>query len=217
MRVRRKLLSWRRRTRLLATRSTSISISGSSPRSRPRLAHRGDHRADRDPELQHRPRDGPDARGVQARPAGLRPPRQAPPDRIALPRLGSKLAADLRLSSGAMTNRLDRLEAAGLIRRLPDPHDRRRTIVRPTELGNKMWDKTVGAAALREIGYGGAQPGRRSSSTCSSWKCWPRPEKHREKHAGRSRRLILGTGPRRRYPRRAKRRETVADVRSLTS
>ena len=52
-----------------------------------------------------------------------------------------------------MTNRLDRLEAAGLIRRLPDPHDRRRTIVRPTELGNKMWDKTVGAAALREIGY----------------------------------------------------------------
>jgi len=64
-----------------------------------------------------------------------------------------KLAADLRLSSGAMTNRLDRLEAAGLIRRLPDPTDRRGTIVEPTELGNSMWDETVGAAARREIGY----------------------------------------------------------------
>ena len=64
-----------------------------------------------------------------------------------------KLAADLRLSSGAMTNRLDRLEAAGLIRRLPDPNDRRGTIVEPTERGNTMWDKTVGAAARRETGY----------------------------------------------------------------
>lgn len=64
-----------------------------------------------------------------------------------------KLAADLRLSSGALTNRLDRLEAAGLIRRLPDPNDRRGTIVEPTDLGNSMWDKTVGAAARREKRY----------------------------------------------------------------
>jgi DNA-binding MarR family transcriptional regulator len=64
-----------------------------------------------------------------------------------------KLAADLRLSSGALTNRLDRLERAGLIRRLPDPNDRRGTIVEPTSLGNSMWDKTVGAAARREITY----------------------------------------------------------------
>jgi DNA-binding MarR family transcriptional regulator len=64
-----------------------------------------------------------------------------------------KLAADLRLSSGAITNRLDRLEAAGLIRRLPDPNDRRGTIVEPTDLGNSLWDKTVGAAARRELGY----------------------------------------------------------------
>ena len=64
-----------------------------------------------------------------------------------------KLAMDLRLSSGALTNRLDRLEAAGLIRRLPDPNDRRGTIVEPTELGNSLWDKTVGAAARRELGY----------------------------------------------------------------
>jgi len=64
-----------------------------------------------------------------------------------------RLASDLRLSSGAMTNRLDRLEAAGMIRRLPDPNDRRGTIVEPTELGNELWDKTVGAAARRENGY----------------------------------------------------------------
>jgi DNA-binding MarR family transcriptional regulator len=31
----------------------------------------------------------------------------------------------LELSSGAMTNRLDRLERVSFIRRLPDPDDRR--------------------------------------------------------------------------------------------
>jgi DNA-binding MarR family transcriptional regulator len=61
-----------------------------------------------------------------------------------------KLASDLRLSSGAMTNRLDRMEAAGLVRRLPDPSDRRGTLVEPTEAGHAAWDKTVGAQARRE-------------------------------------------------------------------
>ena len=61
-----------------------------------------------------------------------------------------KLATDLRLSSGAMTNRLDRMEAAGLVRRLPDPNDRRGTLVEPTALGHAAWDKTVGAQARRE-------------------------------------------------------------------
>ena len=61
-----------------------------------------------------------------------------------------KLATDLRLSSGAMTNRLDRMEAAGLIRRLPDPDDRRGTLVEPTEEGHAAWDRTVGAQARRE-------------------------------------------------------------------
>src|SRR4029079_4698576 len=43
-----------------------------------------------------------------------------------------QLASRNRLSSGAMTNRLDRLEEAGLIRRLPDPTDRRGQIIEPT-------------------------------------------------------------------------------------
>jgi DNA-binding MarR family transcriptional regulator len=60
------------------------------------------------------------------------------------------LAAELRLSTGAMTNRLDRMEEAGLVRRLPDPHDRRGTLVEPTEAGHKAWDKTVGSQARRE-------------------------------------------------------------------
>lgn len=61
-----------------------------------------------------------------------------------------RLASDLRLSSGAITNRLDRMEAAGLIRRLPDPNDRRGTLVEPTEKGLRAWDETVGASAQRE-------------------------------------------------------------------
>src|SRR5436190_10728273 len=36
------------------------------------------------------------------------------------------------LSSGAMTNRLDRLEKSGLVRRVPDPRDRRGVLVELT-------------------------------------------------------------------------------------
>jgi DNA-binding MarR family transcriptional regulator len=61
-----------------------------------------------------------------------------------------QLAGDMRLSSGAMTNRLDRLEAAGLIRRLPDPTDRRGQLIEPTEKGHAAWDRTVGTQAERE-------------------------------------------------------------------
>jgi DNA-binding transcriptional ArsR family regulator len=44
-------------------------------------------------------------------------------------RSAGQLAEQMGLSSGAMTNRLDRMEAAGLIRRLPDPNDRRGILV----------------------------------------------------------------------------------------
>ncbi len=64
-----------------------------------------------------------------------------------------KLATELRLSSGAMTNRLDRMETAGLVRRVPDPNDRRGTLVEPTDLGHALWDKTVGAQARREAEF----------------------------------------------------------------
>jgi len=61
-----------------------------------------------------------------------------------------QLAGDMRLSSGAMTNRLDRMEEAGLIRRLPDPNDRRGQLIEPTEKGHKAWDRTVVTQAERE-------------------------------------------------------------------
>jgi DNA-binding MarR family transcriptional regulator len=65
-------------------------------------------------------------------------------------RSAGQLASHMRLSSGAMTNRLDRMEAAGWIRRLPDPNDRRGTLVEPTEAGLAIWDRTVGTQAIRE-------------------------------------------------------------------
>jgi DNA-binding MarR family transcriptional regulator len=75
--------------------------------------------------------------------------KQGPPYRVS----AGKLAAEVRLSSGAMTNRLDRMEAAGLVRRVPDPNDRRGTLVEPTDLGHQLWDKTVGAQARREAQF----------------------------------------------------------------
>jgi DNA-binding MarR family transcriptional regulator len=62
----------------------------------------------------------------------------------------SELDRALRLSSGAMTNRLDRMEQAGLIRRLPDPSDRRGVLVEPTKQGHARWDRAVGVQAQRE-------------------------------------------------------------------
>ena len=65
-------------------------------------------------------------------------------------RSAGKLASDMRLSTGAMTNRLDRMEEAGLIRRLPDPTDRRGTLIELTDAGHAAWDKTAGTQARRE-------------------------------------------------------------------
>ena len=49
-----------------------------------------------------------------------------------------------------MTNRLDRLEAEELIRRLPDPDDRRGVIVELTPKGRNIWQRAVGAQAAKE-------------------------------------------------------------------
>jgi len=71
---------------------------------------------------------------------------QGPPYQLS----AGELAEDLGLSSGAMTNRLDRLEQAGLVRRLADPDDRRGVLVEPTEAGHAAWDKAVYLQAGRE-------------------------------------------------------------------
>jgi DNA-binding MarR family transcriptional regulator len=64
-------------------------------------------------------------------------------------RRGSKptdLAQASLITTGAMTSRLDRLERAALIRRAPDPADRRGILVRLTPRGSK-----VGRQALHEL------------------------------------------------------------------
>ena len=53
------------------------------------------------------------------------------------------LFSSLLLSSGAMTNRLDRLEGMGLVRRLADPTDRRGRLVELTAKGRRLVDKAV--------------------------------------------------------------------------
>lgn len=53
------------------------------------------------------------------------------------------LARTLMLSPAGMTNRLDRLEAAGLVRREPDPDSRRSLVVLLTEDGRRVVDAAV--------------------------------------------------------------------------
>lgn len=65
----------------------------------------------------------------------------------------TELYRSLLVSSGAMTNRLDRLEEAGLLVRTPDADDRRRTRVGLTERGREVVDAAVDThrAALETI------------------------------------------------------------------
>jgi DNA-binding MarR family transcriptional regulator len=72
--------------------------------------------------------------------------RSGPPYR----RSPGQLADDIGLSSGAMTNRLDRLEEAGLLHRLPDPDDRRGLKVELTDAGWRAWQESTGAQARKE-------------------------------------------------------------------
>ncbi|MDQ3398001.1 MAG: MarR family transcriptional regulator [Deinococcota bacterium] len=55
----------------------------------------------------------------------------------------SELSNALMVSSGGMTNRLDRLEKAGLVARQPDRNDRRGTVVKLTEKGLRLVDEIV--------------------------------------------------------------------------
>jgi DNA-binding MarR family transcriptional regulator len=61
-----------------------------------------------------------------------------------------RLAKREGLSSGAMTNRLDQLEKAGLVRRLPDPDDRRALKVELTKKGHELWADSLIAQASKE-------------------------------------------------------------------
>ena len=60
---------------------------------------------------------------------------------FALPATG--LAKETGLSSGAMTNRIDKLEARGLVKRKPDKSDRRAVIVSLTAEGRRAIDEAI--------------------------------------------------------------------------
>ena len=51
-----------------------------------------------------------------------------------------RLIKETLVTSGTMTNRVDRLAARGLVERLPDPHDRRGVLVRLTGAGRVTVD-----------------------------------------------------------------------------
>jgi len=57
----------------------------------------------------------------------------------------TQLFRSLMMSSGGMTSRIDRLERAGLVRRVPDARDRRSVQVELTEHGLKTADDAVAA------------------------------------------------------------------------
>ena len=69
-----------------------------------------------------------------------------PPHRLSPTRLGK----GLMLSSAGVTSRIDRLERRGLVRRLPDPDDRRGVIVELTEQGLEIVDSAVAALAISD-------------------------------------------------------------------
>lgn len=62
---------------------------------------------------------------------------------------GRLLRATL-VTSGTMTNRIDRLESAGLLRRRPDPDDRRGVLVRLTPQGRSRVDAAFAELLARE-------------------------------------------------------------------
>jgi DNA-binding MarR family transcriptional regulator len=61
-----------------------------------------------------------------------------------------ELARKHELSSGAMTNRLDRLEEARLVRRVPNVEDRRGVLVELTDEGHRVWRESVDVQARKE-------------------------------------------------------------------
>lgn len=60
------------------------------------------------------------------------------------------------VTSGAITNRIDRLSARGLVERVPDEEDRRSVRVRLTDRGRALVDEVVGLHVANEVRLLGA-------------------------------------------------------------
>jgi len=62
----------------------------------------------------------------------------------------TELFKSMMVSSGTMTNRVDRLEKAGLVERIPDERDRRATLIHLTPKGFSLIDEAVTAHVANE-------------------------------------------------------------------
>jgi DNA-binding MarR family transcriptional regulator len=62
----------------------------------------------------------------------------------------TQLYEAMMISSGGMTDRLDRLERAGLVVRRPDPKDRRGKLIVLTEPGKRLVDETLSQHVANE-------------------------------------------------------------------
>jgi DNA-binding MarR family transcriptional regulator len=60
------------------------------------------------------------------------------------------LCSELLVSTGAMTNRLDKLERAGILTRSRDPDDRRGVLLELTPTGREKLDQYIDTGANRE-------------------------------------------------------------------
>ena len=72
--------------------------------------------------------------------------RAEPPHRLT----PGELSRSTMVTTGGMTKRLDRLEAAGLIRREPDPRDRRGKLIALSDDGRAVMDEAVAAHVANE-------------------------------------------------------------------
>src|SRR5215212_2425140 len=73
--------------------------------------------------------------------------RQGPPYRLRV----TDLTSVLMLTSSGTTKRLDRLERAGLVRRDPDPSDRRGTLISLTPAGLELIDRVNEARLISTL------------------------------------------------------------------
>ncbi|WP_380165733.1 MarR family winged helix-turn-helix transcriptional regulator [Jannaschia sp. R86511] len=82
--------------------------------------------------------------------------RQGPPHALT----PSQLLPQTLVTSGTMTNRIDRLAGRGLVARRADPSDRRLVVVELTEAGRGLVDAAMAALLEREASFLAGMPRR---------------------------------------------------------
>jgi len=76
----------------------------------------------------------------------------------------TQLMKEVMLSSGAMMNRIDRLEAMGLVQRQPEPNDRRSVQIVLTAKGKRLIDRAIAVRFEEAASTVGALGGRERQS-----------------------------------------------------